>query len=136
MLLLTKEKGVRDDLPLKVTSEQHLDLSRRPHISRQQVRQPFPLGQRRVCDPVGKGIYTLAPGLKGRAFVLIRVIRVSLSFRCAFSDIVVFLRPVDLAPEFEIGRSSFESESLQALLEPVGLLLAEGDACPFKYSGL
>ena len=99
MLLLPKEKGVRDDLPLKVTSEQHLDLSRRSHISRQQVWQPFPLRQRRVSHPVRKGVDALAPGLKGRPFVLIRVVRVSLRLRCALSDIVILLRAVDLTPE-------------------------------------
>ena len=108
-----------------------LDLSDSLDLLRGGVWELDPILKEVVINPIDELVDTLTAAL-------MRPVRPLLfgGIKDTLNNPVISLYTKDLAPESETRGSTQNSQSLECLLELVGLFLAEGDTCPFENACL
>ena len=131
MSFLAREGGVAIDGSVEVPGDNMLDLSHSLDLLRGGVWELDPILKEVVINPIDELVDAFTAAL-------MRPVRPLLfgGIEDTLNNPVISLDTKDLAPESETRSSTQNSQSLECLLELVGLFLTEGDASPFENACL
>ena len=139
MLFFAKEEWVADNVPLKVSREEHFDFAGSFDVRWKCIRKAFPCSEWIIGDEVGGLVDTSSLRFHVRFFIFLIVFcsafissfgLTALDLR--FNDVIIGFCASDLAEEAYGRCLLFYRQLLERSLKQVTLLLTKADTSPVK----